>query len=221
MSTPTPSPGSLARKAHSYVFGILVLGLLAAAGLGYAGYLLHEVNSSTREFAEVELTRIQAQNLLNEVEISFTRFLLDGNSANLALMQRDRDTVEQLAQSGSSGNDQVLKNMIDQEKRWYAQVAPLVEQRRNMPAGQGLSEDFLAHYRASGAGLALVTPNVAQGFSTSHQAVTFVQLSVWLTIAYFAAAILVVVGVCALAWNAFKNIAGLRKSSGSLPPVAG
>lgn len=215
MSTPTPSPGSLARKAHSYVFGILILGLLAAVGLGYSGYLLHEINSSTREYADVELTRIQAQNLLNEIEISFTRFLLDGNSANLALMQRDRDTLEQLAQNEASRKDQVLKNMVDQEKRWYGQVAPLIEQRRNLPPGQGLSEDFLAHYRASGGGLALVTPDAAQGYSSSHQAVTFIQLSVWLTVAYFAGAILVVVGVCALAWNAFKNIAGLRKASGT------
>jgi hypothetical protein len=219
MPTPTPSAGSLARKAHSHVFGILVLGLLAAIGLGYSGYLVYEINASMRQYAEFALTRAQAQSLLNEIEISFTRFLLDGNSANQALMQRDRAELEQLAQSEPSGNDQVLKNMIDQERRWYAQVAPLIEQRKNVSPGQGLSEDFLAHYRASGTSLALVTPDASQGFSSSHQETPYIQLSVWLAVGYFAAAILMVLGVCALAWGAFKNIAGLRKSLAPNPPA--
>lgn len=211
MSTPTPSPGSLARKAHSYVFGILLLGLLAAVGLGYAGYLVHKINSAMSEYAEFSLTTSKAQSLMNEIEISFTRFLLDGNSANLALMQRDRAELEQLEQSEAARKDPSLKNMIEQEKRWYQQVAPLIEQRKNLPPGQGLSEDFLAHYRASGTSLALVTPDASQGWSSSHQEVYYMQLSVWLAVAYFAAAILLAVGACVLAWGAFKNVAGLRK----------
>lgn len=211
MSTPTPSPGSLARKAHLYVFGILLLGLLAAVGLGYAGFLVYDINIGMKQHAEFGLTTSQAESLMNEIEISFTRFLLDGNSANLALMQRDRAELEQLEQSEGAGKDQSLKNMIEQEKRWYQQVSPLIEQRKNLPPGQGLSEDFLARYRASGTTLALVTPDASQGWSSSHQEVHYMQLSVWLAVAYFAAAILLAVGACVLAWGAFKNVAGLRK----------
>ena len=220
MPTPTPSPGSLARNAHFHVLGILVLGFLAAAGLGYAGFLVYGVNTGMKQYAELAVTRGQAQSLLNEIEISFTRFLLDGNSANLTLLQMDRTQLEQMAQNESARKDQTLQNMIDQEKRWYAQVSPLIEQRRNLAPGQGLSEDFLAHYRASGATVALVTPDASQGFRSSSQEATYIQLSVWLAVAYFAAAIVLLVGVCVLAWGAFRNIARLRKTSGTQAPSA-
>ncbi len=220
MATPTPSSGSLARKAHAQVFGILLLGLLAAAGLGFSGYQVYQISSAMNQYAEFAVSRTEAQNLLNEMEISFTRFLLDGNAANLALLQRDRESVEQLAQRDPARKDPSIQNMVAQEKRWYAQVAqPLIEQRRNLPAGQGLSEDFLARYRAAGTGLALVNPEVSQGdasggITESHGwSVQYVQvrLRVWLSVGYLAAAILVALGVCWLAWGAFKNIAGLRK----------
>jgi flagellar basal body-associated protein FliL len=223
MPTPTPSAGSLARKAHSHVFGILVLGLLAAVGLGYSGYQLHQLNSALNQYAEAAAqhqARMEAINLLNEMDASFTRFLLDGNSANFGLMQRDRETLEQLAQRDTARNDQVIQNLVTQEKRWYAQVAqPLIEQRKNLPNGQGLSEDFLAHYRASGTGLDLVNPEAAsqtaQGDAFHQLADSQQKLSVWFSAGYLAAAILLVLGVSALAWGAFKNIAGLRKASGS------
>ena len=221
MPTLTPSPGSLARKAHALVFGMLVLGLLAAAALGYAGFQLHGINAAMRDYADHELARKQAESLLSEMEISFTRFLLDGNSANLALLQRDHVSLEQLAQSDASRKDQVLRNMVEQEKRWYSQVAqPLIEQRRNLPPGQGLSEDFLAHYRASGTSQALVTPGEAIA-SSSAQTVYFVQFGIWLSVAYFAAAILLTLGACVLAWSAFKNIAGLRKTAGTQTSLQG
>jgi CHASE3 domain sensor protein len=223
MATPSPSAGSLARKAHAQVFGILVLGLLAAVGLGYSGYQLHQLNSALSQYAEAAAqrqARIEAMNLLNEMDTSFTRFLLDGNSANLGLMQRDRDTLEQLAQRDASRGDQVVQNLVAQEKRWYTQVAqPLIEHRKNLPSGQGLSEDFLAHFRASGTGLELVNPEAASQTAQSdafHQLIDAQQkLSVWLSVGYLAAAILLVLAVCALAWGAFKNIAGLRKAPAS------
>lgn len=220
MSTPTPSPGSLARKAHSYVFGILLLGVLAAAGLGYAGYVVHKVNQATKEWAEVGVTTSKAESLMNEIEISFTRFLLDGNSANLVLMQRDRAELEQMEQSQAAGKDQSLKDMIEQEKRWYRQVAPLIEQRKNTQPGQGLSEDFLAHYRASGTSLALVNPVASQGFTSSVQTAYYIQFSVWLVVAYFAGAMLLVVGAFVFALGAFKNVAGLRRTSGPQTSVS-
>jgi hypothetical protein len=152
---------------------------------------------------------------MNEIEISFTRFLLDGNSANLALLQRDRAELEQMEQSDAAKKDQSFKNMIEQEKRWYAQAAPLIEQRKNVQPGQGLSEDFLAHYRASGASMALVTPMAVEGPSAISEVHTspYLQLSVWLVVAYFAAAILLAIAVFMLAWGGFKNIAGLKKTS--------
>jgi flagellar basal body-associated protein FliL len=220
---PTPSAASLARKAHSHVFGILLLGLLAAFGLGYAGYQLHQFHSALNQYTDAAAqhqARMEALNLLYEMETSFTRFLLDGNSANLGLMQRDRDALEQLAQREPSRNDQVFQNLVAQERRWYSQVAqPLIDQRKNLPAGQGLSEDFLAHYRSSGTGLELLNPELvnqtANGDAFHQLMESQRKLTVWLTVGYFAAAILLVVGVCALAWGAFRNIARLKKSSGS------
>jgi hypothetical protein len=221
MPTPTSSAGTLARRAHSHVFGILVLGLLAAFGLGYSGYQLHQLNSALNQYTEAAAqhqARMEALNLLYEMETSFARFLLDGNSANLGLMQRDRDTLEQMAQRDASRNDQVLQNLVAQEKRWYTQTAqPLIDQRKNLPAGQGLSEDFLAHYRASGTGLELLNPELISQTANSdafHQLMESQRkLTVWFSVGYFAAAILVVLGVCVLAWGAFKSVAGLRKIS--------
>ncbi|HEY6274351.1 MAG TPA: hypothetical protein VIX19_20385 [Terriglobales bacterium] len=222
MPTPTPSTGSLARKAHSHVFGILVLGLLAAAGLGYSGYQLHQLNSALNQYAEAAAhhqERMETLNLLYEMETFFNRYLLDGNAANLSLFERDRDTLEQMAERDISRNDEVVQNLVAQEKRWYTQVAqPLIDQRKNLPASQGLSEDFLAHYRASGTGLELVHPEAA---SQTAQNEAFYQLvdsqrkvSVWLSVGYLAAGLLLVLGFTALAWGAFKNIAGLSKASG-------
>ena len=166
MPTPSPSPGSLARKAHAHVFGLLILGVLAAAALGFSGYQIHAINSVMAQSAEFSLNRSEAESLLNEMEISFTRFLLDGNSANLALMQRDRVSFEQLADRDSVRNDPVIQNQVAQEKRWYTQVQPFIELRKNVPPGQGLSEDFLARYRASGTALELVNPQASQGFES-------------------------------------------------------
>jgi flagellar basal body-associated protein FliL len=219
MAVPTPTAGSLARKAQAQVLGVLVLGLLAAAGLGYAGYQLHQLNSTLNQYTEAAAQhqgRMEALNLLYEMETSFARFLLDGNSANLGLMQRDRDSLEQLAQREPSRNDKVLQNLVSQEKRWYSERAqPLIEQRRNLPAGQGLSEDFLARYRTSGTGLELLDPQLisqtANGDAFRQLMESQRKLSVWLTVGYFAAAILVVLGVCVLAWGAVKAIAGLRR----------
>lgn len=219
MLTPTPSAGSLARKAHFHVFGILLLGLLAAVGLGYAGYQLQQLNSSLNRYAEAAAqhqARMQALNLLNEMETFFSRYLLDGNVANLGLLQRDRDSLEQLAQGNTSRNDQVMQNLLAQERRWYTQVAqPLIDQRGKLSGGQGLSEDFLSHYRASGTGLELVNPDAAsqatQGDAYNQLADAQRKASIWLSVGYFVAAILLAVAACALAWGAFKNIAGLRK----------
>jgi CHASE3 domain sensor protein len=219
MAVPTPTAGSLARKAQAHVLGVLVLGLLAAAGLGYAGYQLHQLNSTLNQYTEAAAqhqARMETLNLLYEMETSFTRFLLDGNSANLGLMQRDRDSLEQLVQREPSRNDPVLQNLVSQEKRWYSERAqPLIEQRRNLPAGQGLNEDFLARYRTSGTGLELLDPQLISQTANGdafHQLVESQRkLTVWSTVGYFAAGILVVLGVCVLAWGAFKNIAGLRR----------
>jgi hypothetical protein len=223
MPTPIPSSGSLARKAQARVLGVLVLGLLAAVGLGYAGYQLHQLNSALSQYTEAEAqrhTRMQALNLLYEIETAFSRFLLDGNSANIGLMQRDRDTLEQMAQRDPSRNDQVLQNLVAQEKRWYSQVAqPLIDQRRNLPAGQGLSEDFLARYRSSGTGLELLNPDLINQTTSTDASRQLMEaerkLTIWFSVGYIAAAILLILGVCVLGWGAFKRIAGLRRLPGN------
>src|SRR6478736_5969507 len=150
---PVP-PAKLARAAWLRVIGVLLLGLVAAAALGFYGYELYRLNGALSNYQEAMLQhqmRTEAIHRLSEMDVSFNRYLLDGNSANTGLLQADKQRIEQLAQANSDAqNDKLLQGLVAAEQKWYTQaVQPLIEERRKLAAGQGLPEDFLAKYRAA------------------------------------------------------------------------
>src|ERR1043166_9134492 len=95
--------------------------------------------------------RTEAIDRLSDMEAAFNRYLLDGNSANTGLIQADKQRIDQLAQANADAqNDKLLQSLVASEQKWYGQaVQPLLDARRNLAAGQGLPEDFLAKYRAA------------------------------------------------------------------------
>jgi hypothetical protein len=142
---------SLAPRVRLFILVLVVLGLLGAIGLAFTAYRVHQLNVAVSNYgpaASLYRVRTAAIHQLSDMETSFHRFLLDGNSASLTLMQRDKERIEQMAQEDPElKSDQLLQSMVAKEQKWSEQVAPLVEERKNLPPGQGISEDFVAHYR--------------------------------------------------------------------------
>jgi hypothetical protein len=150
---PVP-PIKLARAAWARVIGLLLLGLLAAAALGFYGYELHHLIGAMSSYQQAVLQyqmRTEAIDRLSDMEAAFNRYLLDGNSANTGLIQADKQRIEQLVQANAEAqNDKLLQSLVAAEQKWYGQaVQPIIEERRKLAAGQGLPEDFLAKYRAA------------------------------------------------------------------------
>ena len=157
---PVP-PAKLARAAWVRVIGVLLLGLLAAVALAFYGYELYRLNGALSRYQQAMLQhqmRTEAIDRLSEMDVSFNRYLLDGNSANTGLIQADKQRIEQLAQANADAqNDKLLQRLVAAEQKWYGQaVQPLIEERRKLAAGQGLPEDFLAKYRAAPQDLQIV-----------------------------------------------------------------
>src|SRR5690242_7647087 len=95
------SASSLGRKARVFILGILLMGLIGAVGLVFAGYRTRELTAAMNGYApaaSLYRVRTAAIHQLSDMETSFHRFLLDGNSASLNLMQRDKERIEQMAQ---------------------------------------------------------------------------------------------------------------------------
>jgi hypothetical protein len=89
---PVP-PVKLARAAWVRVIGMMLLGLLAAAALGFYGYQLHRLNGALSSYQQAVLQyqmRTEAIDRLSDMEAAFNRYLLDGNSANTGLIQADK-----------------------------------------------------------------------------------------------------------------------------------
>ena len=162
---PVP-PAKLARAAWIRVIGVLLLGLLAAVALAFYGYELYRLNGALSRYQQAMLQhqmRTEAINRLSEMDASFNRYLLDGNSANTGLIQADKQRIEQLAQANADAqNDKLLQGLVAAEQKWYGQaVQPLIEERRKLAAGQGLPEDFLAKYRAAPQDLQIINLEIA------------------------------------------------------------
>ncbi|HVG92178.1 MAG TPA: hypothetical protein VNB54_11875, partial [Alphaproteobacteria bacterium] len=100
---PVP-PAKLARAVWLRVIGVLMLGLIAAAALGFYGYELHRLNGASSSYQQAVLQyqmRTEAIDRLSDMEAAFNRYLLDGNSANTGLIQADKQRIEQLAQANA------------------------------------------------------------------------------------------------------------------------
>lgn len=208
----------LARKGRTRVAGLLLLSLLGSAALAFYGNQLHRMNgvlNSYKQAASQYQTRTEAIHRLSDMEAAFNRYLLDGNSANLGLLQSDKQRIEQLAQSDADAqHDQLLQNLMAAEQKWYGQaVQPMIEERRKLAAGQGLPEDFLAKYRAAPQALQVINLEIATE-NAHHQAQQALQQSQnqlrWLWLPYPLAGLLVV-GVIALAIGAMKNVNHLKQ----------
>jgi len=216
---PVP-PAKLARAAWLRVIGVLLLGLLAAAALGFYGYELYRLNGALSSYQQAMLQqqmRTEAINRLSEMDVSFNRYLLDGNSANTGLLQADKQRIEQLAQANTDAqNDKLLQSLVAAEQKWYAQaVQPLIEERRKLAAGQGLPEDFLAKYRAAPQDLQIVNAEIAtenahrEALQTLQQTQDQIRWR-WLP---FPLAGLAVIGIVWLVMGAVKNVSYLKQAA--------
>jgi hypothetical protein len=218
-----PIPAAkLARKAWVRVAGMMLLGLLGAVALGFYGYQIHRLGAALNSYKDATSQyqkRTEAIHRLRSMETSFNRYLLDGNSANLGLIQADKQRIEQLAQwDADAQHDQLLQSLVAAEQKWHAQtVQPIIEERRKVPAGQGLPEDFLAKYRASQQDLQVINFEVTAE-NTYHQAQQALQQSEsqlrWLWLPYPLAALLAI-GVIALSVGAFQRVSHLKQAAES------
>jgi uncharacterized protein (DUF305 family) len=216
---PVP-PAKLARAAWLRVIGLLLLGLLAAAALAFYGYELYRLNGALSIYQQAMLQhqmRTEAIDRLSEMDVSFNRYLLDGNSANTGLLQADKQRIEQLAQANTDAqNDQLLQGLVAAEQKWYGQaVQPLIEERRKLAAGQGLPEDFLAKYRAAPQDLQIVNLEIATE-NAHREALQALQQTEdqlrwrWLP---FPLAGLAIIGMIWLAMGAMKNVSYLKQAA--------
>ena len=216
---PVP-PAKLARAAWFRVIGVLLLGLLAAAALAFYGYELYRLNGALSKYQQAMLQhqmRTEAINRLSEMDVSFNRYLLDGNSANTGLIQADKQRIEQLAQTNTDAqNDKLLQGLVAAEQKWYAQaVQPLIEERRKLSAGQGLPEDFLAKYRAAPQDLQIISAEIATE-NAHHEALQVLQQTQdqlqwrWLP---FPLAGLTILGMLWLVIGAVKNVSYLKQAA--------
>src|SRR6476646_9006574 len=210
----------LARRAWLRVTGLLLLGLLAAAALGFYGYHLHRLNGAVNSYQQAVFQyqmRTEAIDRLSDMEAAFNRYLLDGNSANTGLLQADKQRIEQLAQTNADAqNDKVIQSLVATEQKWYGQaVQPLIEERRKLAAGQGLPEDFLAKYRAAPQDLQIVSAEIAteNAHREALQALQQTQDQLrwrWLP---FPLAGLAIIGMLWLVIGAVKNVSYLKQAA--------
>ncbi len=216
---PVP-PVKLARAAWARVIGLLLLGLLASAALGFYGYEIHRLNGALTSYQQAVLQyqmRTEAIDRLTDMEAAFNRYLLDGNSANTGLIQADKQRIEQLAQANTEAqNDKLLQSLVATAQKWYGQaVQPLIEERRKLAAGQGLPEDFLAKYRAAPQDLQIINfeINAENAYHQAQQTLEQTQDQLrwrWLP---FPLAGLAIIGVIWLAIGAMKNVSYLKQAA--------
>ena len=216
---PVP-PAKLARAAWFRVIGVLLLGLVAAAALGFYGYELYRLNGALSSYQQAVLQyqmRTEAIDRLSDMEAAFNRYLLDGNSANTGLIQADKQRIEQLTQANTNAqNDKLLQDLVAVEQKWYTQaVQPLIEERRKLAAGQGLPEDFLAKYRAAPQDLQIINFEI-NAENAYHQAQQTLEQAEdrlrwrWLP---FPVAALAIIGVIWLGIGAMKNVSYLKEAA--------
>ena len=212
----------LARKAWMKVTGLLLLSLLSACALAFYGYQLHRLDGALNSYKAAAAqyhARTEAIHRLSDMEAAFNRYLLDANSANLGLMQSDKQRIEQLGQwDADAQHDQILQNLVAAEQKWYGQaVQPVIEERRKLAAGQGLPEDFLAKYRAAPQDLQLINAEMAteNAHHQAQQALEQTQTQLrWLWLPYPLAGLLIV-AIFALSVGAMKSVSHLKQAAES------
>ncbi|HEX4603519.1 MAG TPA: hypothetical protein VH724_05955 [Candidatus Angelobacter sp.] len=209
----------LARRAWVRLIGLLLLGLLAAAALGFCGYRLHQLNGAAKAYrlaTEQYQARTEAIHRLSDMEAAFNRYLLDGNAANQGLLEADRQRIEELGK-GNAQNDDVLKNLVALEQKWYAQaVQPLMDARHALAAGQGLPEDFLGKYRNAPQDLQIINLKMAAADAQRQSQQVMQQSEIgavrWLPIPL---AVLLMISMLWLGVGAIKSVNHLKQAAES------
>lgn len=202
------------------LFGLLLLALLGAAALALYGYDLYHLRSAVTTYqaaASQFHTRTEAIHRLSSMEAALNRYVLDGNSANLGLMQSDQRRIEQLAQQDAAAqHDQLLQNIVATEQKWSGQTAqPVIEERKKVAPGQGLPEDFLSKYRAANQDLQTLNFEIAadndqrQAQQALQQAVDQLRLT-WLPIPL---AVLLAIGTVWLTFHATRGVHHLKQAA--------
>lgn len=219
LTIPIP-PVKLARKAWLRLFGLLLLALAAAVALAFYGYQLYKLDGAVTTYQNAAAqfhVRTEAIHRLSSMEAAFNRYLLDGNSANLGLMQSDQRRIEQLAQQDASAqHDELLQKIVAAEQKWGGQTAqPMIEERRKLAAGQGLPEDFLAKYRAASQDLQTINFEIAADNAQRQaqqelQQVDSQQRWTWLPIPL---AGLLAIGIVWLTIHATKGVHHLKQAA--------
>jgi hypothetical protein len=152
---------------------------------------------------------------LSDMETALHRFLLDGNSASLNLLQRDKERIEQIAQEDPELKaDKLLQSLVAKEQQWYQQVSPLIEERKNLPAGQGLNEEFVSHFRTLSPDLDVVSFEVRAEQEYRHALEAMAQPEKqarerFSVMCWFVAVLLIVL-VIALAGTSMRHLGGIR-----------
>jgi hypothetical protein len=213
----TPSKRSLRFKARAQLSGLILVALLAAIALGYAGYKLHQLSSAAKDFsalAQRHRLQVEAVGRLSAMENAFNRFLLDGNSASQALLETNRQSLEQMAQQNDEAkNDGLVQQALAREQQWYPRAQQLIEERKRLAANQGLTEEFLNHYRAADPSLGVINFQSAseEAYNRGLQSLVAAQQRAGWTpfIAYLVAAALII-ALFPLAPAAFRSMRGLH-----------
>jgi hypothetical protein len=217
----TPSRRSLRFKAGVHLSGLVLIALFAAVALAYAGYKLHQLNSAAKEFALLSQRyqlQVEAITRLSAMENAFNRFLLDGNSANQALLETNRQSLEQMAQQNEDAKkDDLLQKALAREQQWYPRAQQLIEERKRLAPNQGLTEEFLNHYRTPDPSLGVINFQSASqdAYNQGLQSLLAAQnQAAWTPfLAYLVAAALVVT-LFPLAPAAFRSMRGLHGEAG-------
>lgn len=205
--------GRMTGRVRIFILGLVMAGLVGALGLAFAGYRAHRFGASLSEYgpaASLYRARTTAIHQLSDMETVLHRFLLDGNSANLSLVDRDKAALEEFAQQDPElQSDKLMQEMVAKEQRWYAQVQPLIQERKSLPEGQGISQDFLTHYRSVSPDMNLIKFEISteSAFRQAAEAVqSEKQTRVWFLMTCLLAALLLVLVVLALAARALKQV---------------
>ena len=217
----TPSRRILRFKAGAQLSGLILVALLAAIALGYAGYKLHQLDSAAKDFAllaQHHQLQVEAISRLSVMENAFNRFLLDGNSANLGLLETSRQSLEQMAQRDEEAKkDDLLQKALAREQQWYPRAQQLIEERKRLAPNQGLTEEFLNHYRTPDPSLGIINFQSASddAYNQGLQSLMAAQKQAAWTpfLAYLVAAALIVL-LFPLAPAAFRSMRGLHSEAG-------
>lgn len=205
--------------AHLFTFILLVLSLAAAVGLGWTAYHLQRLdNAISNHAAAMHQYEIRQEALfaVDSMDLALHHYLLDGNAANSDLIRLNEDLVERLAREDTAAqNDKLLQDLVAREQLWYSQFAqPIMELRRQWPAGQGLPEDLLNRYRTTPKLLATFDAEMAAqtAYQKDMQGLLDAQKQtgpgVWLR---YSVAGLVVLAIVIVALGTFRNIGRLHR----------